>query len=175
MMIMTAKVQTKKILIGICAAAAVILALVLISGNHEQGPAQPTAAAASGNEERVEFLKALGWEVAPVPKESTQVRIPEKASELYKRYNVLQKSQGYDLTKYSGKSAMRYVYEVQNFPGASDPVYATVLVYKGEVIGGDITDTSPKGAIQSLRKTVKTDVQTVPTELPETSAPKTPA
>ena len=49
---------------------------------------------------------------------------------------------------------MRYVYQVKNFPNATDPVYATLLIYKDQVIGGDITDTSPTGAIQGLKSTL---------------------
>ena len=47
---------------------------------------------------------------------------------------------------------MRYVYKVNNYPDAVDPVYATVLVYKNQVIGGDITDTSAGGKVQGFKK-----------------------
>ena len=46
---------------------------------------------------------------------------------------------------------MRYVYKVKNYPGATDPVHATVLVYKNEIIGGDITDTSATGVMQGFK------------------------
>ena len=46
---------------------------------------------------------------------------------------------------------MRYVYKVNNYPGATDPVYATVLVYKNQVIGGDITDTAAGGKVQGFK------------------------
>ena len=47
---------------------------------------------------------------------------------------------------------MRYVYKVNNFPGATEPVYATLLVYKDQVIGGDITNTAATGTMQALTK-----------------------
>ena len=56
----------------------------------------------------------------------------------------------FDLTQYAGKTATRYVYEIENYPNASDPVYATLLVYKDQVIGADITDTSANGVVQGL-------------------------
>ena len=99
----------------------------------------------------MKFLQDFGWDIANSPTESSQVRIPEQASEVFDRYNQLQKSQGYDLTKLAGKNAMRYVYKVTNYPGATDPVYATLLVHKNQVIGGDITNTSAKGAVQGLK------------------------
>ena len=149
MMVMTAKVNVKKILVGLIAAAAVILLLILVLGGGKD--AQPTGAATvSGNDARVEFLKGHGWQVVNSPVESGQVRIPTEQSQIFARYNELQKSQGYDLSKYAGKTVMRYVYQIENFPGAREPVYATVLVYKDRIIGGDITDTTPGGKIQGL-------------------------
>jgi hypothetical protein len=105
----------------------------------------------SGNDARVQFLKNFGWEVAQSPVESGQVRIPEKSTAVYDRYNALQKTQGYDLSQYAGKIVMRYVYKITNFPGATDPVYATLLVYKNEVIGGDVTDTCPNGQVRTFK------------------------
>ena len=149
-MFMTAKVDIKKIAIALIAIVAVIIALVLIFGGS--GDAADTAApAVSGNDARVEFLKGFGWDVSASPTESGQVKIPQSSSEVYDRYNALQKSQGYDLSQYAGKTVMRYVYKVNNYPGATDPVYATVLVYKNQVIGGDVTDTSAKGTVSGFK------------------------
>ena len=151
MMVMTAKVNVKKILIGLIAAAAVILLLILVLGGGKD--AQPTGAATvSGNDARVEFLKGHGWQVVNSPVESGQVRIPTETTEVYDRYNQLQQTQGYDLSQYAGKKVMRYVYKVTNFPGATDPVYATVLVHKNQIIGGDVTNTASGGRIQSFKK-----------------------
>ena len=167
MMVMTAKVDFKKIIIGLIAAAAVIVALVLLLGGGNNSA--PTAATAlSSNDARVAFLKDLGWEVNTSPNQSGQVRIPKEAAEVFDRYNELQKSQGYDLNQYAGKTVMRYVYQVNNFPGATEPVYATVLVYKNQIIGGDITDTAPGGKIQALKKA---DALPAPSTVPETTAP----
>ena len=149
-MFMTAKVDLKKILMIVGAVAAVVIGLILLLGNSSDA-ADTAAPAVSGNDARVEFLKGFGWEVAASPTESGQVKIPEQPSEVFDRYNQLQKSQGYDLTQYAGKTAMRYVYKVTNYPGATDPVYATVLVYKNQIIGGDITDTSATGVVQGFQ------------------------
>ena len=144
MMVMTAKVNLKKILIAAAAAAVLILALVLVFGNRSQPTAAPDL---SANEGRVQFLKELGWEPADSPAESGPVRIPKNPTQVYERYNELQKSRGYDLSRYAGKDAMRYVYRL----GPGSPLYATLLVYKGQIIGGDITDTAPRGKILALK------------------------
>ena len=150
MMFMTARVDFKKLLIVAGIAAGLILAAVFLLGG---GEAETTAAPAAGtNDARVAFLKSFGWEVASSPVESSQVKIPKETTEVFDRYNALQKSQGYDLTRYAGKNVMRFVYKITNYPGATDPVYATLLVYKNQVIGGDITDTSAQWKIHGLAK-----------------------
>ena len=85
------------------------------------------------------------------PVESGQVRIPQTPTEVYERYNALQKSQGYDLSSFAGKAVMRYVYKINNYPGATEPVYGTLLIYKNQVIGGDVTDTSATGVVQGFK------------------------
>ena len=99
------------------------------------------------------------------------MKIPEEQTPVYSRYNDLQKSQGYDLSQYAGKTVMRYVYEVNNSPDAEQPVYATLLVYKNQIIGGDITNTAAKGAVQGLKKPSSTAPTEAPTMPSETSAP----
>ena len=167
MMVMTAKVDMKKIAIILGAIAAAIIGIILLFGG---GDAAPTAAPVSSNDGRVKFLSDFGWEVAPSPTESGQVRIPEESTEVFDRYNRLQKSQGYDLSKYAGKNVMRYVYKVENFPGATDPVYATVLVHKNEIIGGDITNTAPGGKVQGFKMAQTSTDSTAPTHTTQPTA-----
>ena len=149
MMVMTAKVNIKKIAIILAATAGILIALILMLSGGSSATAAP---AITDNNSRVEFLTNMGWEVSASPVESSQVKIPQEQSEVYKRYNALQQSQGYDLSQYAGKTVMRYVYKINNFPGATEPVYATLLIYKNQVIGGDITDTGAKGVIQGFQK-----------------------
>jgi hypothetical protein len=147
MLVMTAKVDKTKIFIILAAiAAAIILLIVLLGGSKDA----VTTATVANNDDRVQFLSNYGWEITTSPVESCQVRIPAETSEVFDRYNSLQKSMGYDLTDYAGTTVMRYVYEVTNYPGATEPVYATLLISKNQVIGGDVTDTAAKGAIRSF-------------------------
>ena len=166
MMVMTAKVDFKKIMLGLAAAAALVLALILLLG--EGDTTQTAAPTPTANDGRVKFLTDFGWDVTTSPTESGRVRIPEESGEVFDRYNTLQKSQGYDLSKYAGKTVMRYVYKVSNYPGATEPVYATVLVYKNQIIGGDITDTSAKGHIRGFKMP---EGATVPSESSAATTP----
>ncbi len=165
MMVMTAKVDFKKILLGLAAAAALVLALILLLGGGDT--TQTAGPAPSANDGRVKFLTDFGWDVTTSPTETGRVRIPEESGEVFDRYNTLQKGQGYDLSKYAGKTVMRYVYKINNYPGATEPVYATVLVYKNQIIGGDVTDTSAKGHIRGF----KMPENTAPTESSAATVP----
>ncbi len=153
MMIMTAKVDFKKIMVCLLSAAAVLLALILVLGNRTDSTAT-SAVSVSANDGRVKFLQDFGWDVTPTPKEATQVKIPQEETEMFRRYNALQKGQGYDLSKYAGRKVMRYVYELRNYPGATEPVYATLLIFKNKVIGGDVTDTAVKGKMRGFQMPV---------------------
>lgn len=165
MFVMTTKVDIKKIAIILAAAVIVIAALILLlgGGNDIQSTASPSLGT---NDGRVKFLTDFGWDVVVSPTESSQVRIPEEASAVFDRYNALQKSQGYDLNQYAGQTVMRYVYQIRNYPGATDPVYATLLIYRDQVIGGDITDTSARGVVRGFRMP---NNETVPETVPSTS------
>lgn len=171
MLVMTAKVDKKKLALIISGVIVAIAAIImLISGGSDATPTASTAV--SNNDARVAFLKEFGWDVTTSPAESGQVRIPDKASEVFDRYNALQKSQGYDLSAYAGKTVMRYVYKINNYPGATEPVYATLLVYKNQIIGGDVTNTAAKGAIQGFKMPAATQqpAATVPSTAPTATA-----
>lgn len=170
MFVLTTKVDMKKILLGLAAAAALIVALVMFFSGGEE-PAPTVSMTPATNDGRVKFLTDFGWDVTVSPTESGQVKIPETSSEVFTRYNALQKSQGYDLSQYAGKTVMRYVYKINNYPGATDPVYATLLIYKDQIIGGDVTDTSAKGVIRGFQmpKNNTAPQTTAPSTVPETT------
>jgi len=151
MLVMTAKVDKKKLAIIIAAAVVLIAGVILLFSGGSGESTSAVSPNVSSNDARVAFLKSFGWDVTTSPTQSSQVKIPQSSSEVFDRYNALQKSQGFDLTDYSGKTVMRYVYKINNYPGATDPVYATLLVYKNQIIGGDVTDTAPKGVIRGFK------------------------
>ena len=150
MFVMTTKVNKKKIAIILGAAAAFIAILVLLLSGR-QSVSTGSDMTVSTNDDRIRFLASFGWEVMASPTETSQVRIPVETNEVFARYNALQKAMGYDLTPYAGKTVMRYVYTIKNFPGATEPVYATVLICDNKIIGGDITDTSARGTVSGFQ------------------------
>lgn len=149
MFVFTAKLSKPKLFAaGILLLAAVLLiVLIAVSG----GNGELEAPAGETNDERVAYLATFGWSVNAEPTEVQQVRIPDAAdNKVFARYNDLQLSQGFDLTQYAGKEVMRYVYEVLNYPDATEAVYASILVCNGRIIGGDVTDTAPNGQIHGF-------------------------
>lgn len=170
MVVMTAKVDFKKVILIIGLIAAILVAAIYLLGGSKQ-TIGPMDSKVVNNDARVKFLQDFGWEVVNSPKETSQVLIPAEPNQVFERYNALQKCQGYDLSKFAGKKVMRYVYEVKNYPGATEPVLATLLLYRNRVIGGDITDTAPGGRIQGLAMPKTTPkAPTIPTTAPTEEA-----
>ena len=66
---------------------------------------------------------------------------------------------------------MRYVYKLNNYPGSTEPVYATLLIYKNEVIGGDVTDSAPNGQIRGFKMPEKAVKSTLPYAAAQPSSP----
>ena len=155
MVIFTAKVPRGKLVaIALLMVVAIVLLVVLLGKSDT--PVQPdeTRAPANGsirtNEDRVAYLNAYGWEVKSEPSQTQEVRIPTDPSDVFERYNNLQISQGFDLHDYAGKTVKRYVYEITNHPGAPGQYFATLLIYKNSVIGGDVCAAEKGGVMHGL-------------------------
>ncbi len=163
MVVMTAKVSKVKLIVAVALVLAVIIfAVIYLSGSTTAEP-DTEANAVNTNEDRIAFLESYGWRVSSQPVETEAIIIPEEMDDVLAQYNELQKSQGLDLTDYAGKQAKRYVYEVTNYENASAPVYATLLVYQGTVIGGDLTLTDGNGTIHGFAKPTYAESTAVPT------------
>ena len=66
------------------------------------------------------------------------------------KYNDLQKSQGFDLEEYAGKTVERYTFRLNNYPEVKSEVFANVLVFNGKIIGGDICTAALDGFMQGF-------------------------
>ena len=101
------------------------------------------------NDDRLNFLKQFGWEVQETPEEE-EVRMPSEFDRVFASYNEIQKRQGLDLSKYAGRKVMRYTYKITNWQDSGKEVYATVIVYKNRVIGGDLCSPGRDGFVLTL-------------------------
>lgn len=103
------------------------------------------------NEEQVlEFLSSFGWQAELSSCEKSEQTLGEKDDTVFKKYNDLQKSQGFNLEKYAGKTVERYTFCIKNYPDISDGVFANVLVFDGKIIGGDICTAALDGFMQGF-------------------------
>lgn len=91
-----------------------------------------------------EFLAQFGWVVSDCT-ESEQITVPAEFDDALEEYNALQIEQGLDLKKYRRKKVDRYTYEITNYPDSSGKVRASILVYRGRVIGGDVSTADAAG------------------------------
>lgn len=98
-------------------------------------------------DEQLRFLEALGYQVKTIPVFSDEVVIPSEFDSVYEKYNDIQKAQGLNLEKYKGKTVLRYTYELKESP---EPAYATLLIYKNRIVGGDITVMGDRGYVIGL-------------------------
>lgn len=167
MFVLTAKLSKPRLIAAAVALLAIVVLLVSLLGGGTQTPETPAVSGAT-NDERVAFLATYGWSVNAEPVKTQRVKIPTVAdSRVFSRYNELQQSQGFDLTGYAGKEVSRFVYEILNYPDASEPVYATLLVSDGSIIGGDVTNSAPNGLIHGFKKP---STQPSQSETPSTGA-----
>jgi len=153
MFILSAKLTRNKLLtLGlICCCLAIVL--IVSIPQAEETTAKTKNLKGETNEQRVEYLESFGWDIVDEPLESTEVIIPSEFDETYENYNLLQQTQGFDLSKYKGKKVTRYTYSVKNYPTESaENVCATLLVSNKKIIGGDISSTSLGGFMHSLLK-----------------------
>ena len=158
MFIYSAKMNKKKIAAVLIGIAAIVLVLVFVLTGGDGEPADDPRNAQlellqterlETEDDRMRLLASLGWEVGE-PSESTEVRIPAEFSEVYEKYNDIQKEQGLDLADYRGEKVMRYAYRILNHPSGEDAVRATLLVKNGRLIGGDVCSMKLDGFMHSL-------------------------
>ena len=102
-------------------------------------------------QDREKFLAQFGWEIGPDPLDVRDVTIPAEFDETLTAYNETQKSMGFDLEKYRGRRVRKWVYSVTNYPGDVRWAKATLLIYEGRVIGGDISGHGAERFTHSFR------------------------
>ena len=93
------------------------------------------------------FLTSLGYEFSEnfTGKIFT---IPYEFDMVYNNYNELQKEVGFDLSLYKGRECVMYTYEIHNHPFGD--CNANIIVYKGDIIGGDISSVNLDGFMTPL-------------------------
>ncbi len=169
MFVCSLKVQKLKVVaLSILCAAVLGTALTFITG-REDNAEDLTVAAVSGRDIRFDgiktdedvenFISSLGIEVKTPPVKNAKVDLPRVFDAVYAKYNDIQKQQGFDLSKYCGKTLDRYTYEMTNYPLAAETategtqnvkVYLTLFRYKDKIVGGDISSRDNGGFVTTF-------------------------
>ena len=136
MLIWTARLSRKKAALGVILGGILLCALILFLGRPVKEAEEPQLLAT--NTQRVAYLASYGWEVTEEPVETLQFLLPEPLEEPYLSYNVLQRSQGFDLSQSCGKQVYRYTYAITNYPGRSEGVQANLYLCDDLPVAGDV-------------------------------------
>lgn len=152
---------TVKLIGVICVALTVLITLIAFVPTYSI--ASDAAASANGNAaynyekiktagDAANFLSQFGWTVSGEPVETKSVTVPTEFDKVFAAYNEIQKSQGLNLLKYRGKEVTRYTFCVTNYPDYEGTVYASVLVFRNRVIGGDVCSADVSGFVHGFEK-----------------------
>ena len=136
------KILSRKSIFLTLLAAVILLFAVLMIAGKSNGINLDT------EEKRREYIAGLEITLSDKPPVVQNIIIPSEFSEVYERYNEVQKSSGFDLWKYRGEFAVQYSYEAVNFP--DDTVRVNLILYKGYLIGGDVGSTRLDGFMTGL-------------------------
>lgn len=150
MFVLTTRLRKKRaILVG-------VLVILLIAGGLlwrglSREAEAPEETVLRDNEDRIAYLKELGWEVNEEPVESMDLQLPEELTGSYAAYNELQLAQGFDLRDYLGKGVSRWTYQVRNYPDRPEDVQLNLYLCEGRPIAGDIIAGGEGGFQGTLR------------------------
>lgn len=139
----TAKITKKRIF---CAVIILLLPTLIFVAVKISGAESATKEIyLKSEQERISYLNKFGWQLEKNSETEKASSIPAEFDDVYKSYNELQKSQGFDLSEYAGNPVSIYTIKVLNYPENSEYVYATLILYDGKLIGGDIHSTALDG------------------------------
>lgn len=116
----------KRIFLPILIAGAALTVIFMKDDGKSKTVPKIDNVAASNTAERIGYFASHGWEVEEIAGKS--ITVPEKFSDAYEQYAVLQDKQGMPLREYAGKEARLYVYEVKNYSPESKKMLAELLV-----------------------------------------------
>ena len=152
MFIMSVRASTIRFFAAVLAGATLlcgIMIFVLSPSRDESAPALNYSGIKT-EEDRIAFLKELGWEVKTTPIEVAEFTVPESFDQVLVGYNEIQKSQGLDLSRYTRKTVTRYTYEITNYPNYDGTVYANLIIYRNKVVAGDVCSANGTDFVQGL-------------------------
>ncbi len=154
-------------LLGLCLVFALLIGVVagiLPAFSENQIPLEVIASGEKNvkfdgiktDEDLLNFIHSLGIEVKTPAYNSVDIELPRVFDAVYKKYNDIQRQQGFDLSKYKGKTLHRYTFEVTNYPVSGGEaqeggkIYLTLFRHKDRIVGGDISSRDYGGFVKTF-------------------------
>lgn len=154
MFVYSVKTKQLKVLALVVFVIITVVCLFILSKDSSQltSSSNKMVLKATTHEDRMSFISQLGWEIDEASVEVCEVILPSEPDNVFSSYNEIQKTQGYDLTKYMGKRVKRWTYTVKNYPNYENTelVHINLLVYDDKIIGGDICSVELNGFMYGL-------------------------
>ncbi len=137
---MTNKLK-RRLIVCIVGIAVFAVSFVFLTGimdnDHINFNGQSFSVRAETIDDHKRFAAQFGLKLGENPVMIQKVTIPQKFSRVYKEYNELQRSQGFDLEPYSGQKCIIYTYKIENENNAED-WFMDILVKNYRVIGKSV-------------------------------------
>ncbi|MCQ2441500.1 MAG: DUF4830 domain-containing protein [Oscillospiraceae bacterium] len=134
------------------AGAALILSLLLcgVAGQFPEGIDAMAPLDGSTPQLRMAYLQELGWQVTKEREDS--VLLPAVFDSSYSDYLTIQEQCGFDLRPLAGENVTRYSYDILNYPTGEEGVLLDLLVWNGQIVGGDVRTGDLDGFMKSLKR-----------------------
>ena len=123
--------------------AAALLILLVLGQLFTIRAADPDG---STNALRLEYIQRLGYQVEETPADVQQIVIPQEFSDVYDKYNALQRQAGFNLAAYKGKKATVYGYALQE----DQEILVHLMICEDHIIGGDVSSVRIDGEMRPL-------------------------
>ena len=102
--------------------------------------------------DRRALLSSLGFEVTADAETTAEFTLPDALDTVLLGYNELQKAQGLDIGKYTGKTVTRYTYLIPDYEGYDGKVYANIILYRHRVVALDLTGVGEESFVRELKR-----------------------
>lgn len=126
--------------------AAVLLAATVFFGLRKPIKSADTSVSADVTAPG-EYLASFGFSFEEPVKD--KITVPYVFEAVYENYNAIQRSQGFDLSKYKGKTLTRYTYQL--LEENRDDRFAEILLCGDLIVGADIYSVGFDGEMTALK------------------------
>lgn len=142
---MTIRLPSKRsfVIFAVCIIGVLIISGFVIQGGVACGVYDNISA-------QLAYIKSHGYEVDETPISQKSFTIADDFDHSMTMYNEIQQSQGFDLNEYKGCTVTRYTYSLKNYPNYTEGMRLSLIVYKGNIIAGDIHSTIDSGFVHGF-------------------------